>query len=239
MSARLFVEGPCSRVLERPSHWLFLPRQDGCASSGDWVSSRLPQLGELSSVCENGVVSDGAGHYVVMCVPLAWGGSEVALVHLTTVDRRFRPDPIVATTIACRLFEQGDEVARDRYASILDDARRYAERGELGCTIVVGTLPGGSTEVSLVERRLTESGVRAETLAKERFGHRDGLPAAEFVGTIRAVMEERNEAIEVERRQAIVDYQLTFDERREREDDAEAIRRALKQERDEHGNRTP
>ena len=99
--------------------------------------------------------------------------------------------------MAVRRFERDATSSYAAYAGRLEDAARYAARGELGYTVAVDA-DGPHVHVSLVARLLTESGeLRTELSHKHRYEDPDShvalVEASEKAAELRALAQELNE----------------------------------------------
>jgi hypothetical protein len=114
------------------------------------------------------------------------------------LQRRDGLDEYTSTEVmAVRRFEHHLASTYMAYANRLEDAARYAARGDLGYTVDVAA-DGPRVDVSLVARLLTESGeLRTEVSHKHRFEDPDThvalVQAAEKAEELRGLARELNE----------------------------------------------
>ena len=99
--------------------------------------------------------------------------------------------------IAVSRFRHADTAGYRLYAGRLEDAARYASRGELGYSVSVGA-DGAAVDVELVARLLTETGeVHTEVSHQQRFEDPDSdvtlVKANERAAELRALAEQLNE----------------------------------------------
>lgn len=99
--------------------------------------------------------------------------------------------------IAVRRFAHTDSARYRDYADRLEDAARYAARGELGYSVSVAA-DGPAVDVSLVARLLTETGeIRTELSHEHRFEDPDSelalVKASEKAAELRVLAQQLNE----------------------------------------------
>jgi hypothetical protein len=138
--------------------------------------------------------------------------------------------------MALKRFELGDGAGYRAYADGLEDAARYAARGELGYT--VRTLAEGSRmQVSLVARLLTESGeIRTVVSHERRFEDPDSqvalVQASECSAELRALAERLNEHWSSLRQARLLEIQAEYDRAAAEEQAAAELQRIVESETD-------
>jgi hypothetical protein len=113
-------------------------------------------------------------------------------------ERKHRSDKYTQLElVAIKRFDRDDTTGYRAYADGLEDAARYAARGELGYTVLT-VAKGSSVHVSLVGRLLTPSGeVRTEVAHEQRFEDPDSevvlVQANEKAAELRALADKLND----------------------------------------------
>jgi hypothetical protein len=139
-------------------------------------------------------------------------------------QRRHRSDKYTPVElIAVRRFAHADTARYRSYADRLEDAARYAARGELGYSVSVAA-DGAAVDVALVARLLTESGeIRTELSHEHRFEDPDShvalVKASEKAAELRALAQELNESWSSLRQARLLEIQAEYEQA---ERDAEA-----------------
>jgi hypothetical protein len=124
---------------------------------------------------------------------------EISLSHDHDEKHRFRSDtraPI--EELAFKRFPHDDTPAYTAYADRLEDAARYAARGELGYTLN-SVVEGAGVRISLVARLLADDGHLETTISDEQHLEDPGQ-AHDRAEELRAIARELNDQWVSERR---------------------------------------
>jgi hypothetical protein len=138
--------------------------------------------------------------------------------------------------MAVRRFEYGDTTGYTTYADGLEDAARYAARGELGYTVSTAA-DGPSVCVSLVARLLTESGVvKTDVSHEHRFEDPDSqvalVQANERAEELRALAEQLNENWASLHQARLLEIQARYEQADEQDEAASELQRIVESEED-------
>lgn len=144
------------------------------------------------------------------------GGSvEISLSREQRRRQRGSEEYTLLELLAVQRFEHAQNSRCRAYASRLEDAARYAARGELGYT-VRSVADGPCVHVSLVARLLTESGeVRTEVSHEHRFEDPDShaalVRASEKAAELRVLAQQLNENWSALRRARLLEIQAEYE----------------------------
>jgi hypothetical protein len=167
-------------------------------------------------------------------------GRRVARSVEITLSRDLRPHKHGSDTytllelMALKRFGAGDTGESRAYADGLEDAARYAARGELGYT--VRTLAEGPrVHVSLVARLLSEGGEVRTVVSHERwFEDPDSqialVQASECSAELQALAEQMNEHWSSLRQARLLEIQAEYDRAEAEEDAATELQRIVESE---------
>lgn len=190
------LSAPRSRAEGRSSSGACWPDKSELGSSSSLGSSVCTALAIdpflPSFVCP----AEGEECYVVRGRQVA-GSVEISLSRDLHRRHHHSEEYTPLELVAIKRFEQADTSGYRAYADRLEDAARYAARGELGYTVRTAA-DRSSVRVSLVARLLTESGaVRTELSHEHRFQDPDSqvtlVQAAEKAAELRALAQRLNE----------------------------------------------
>ena len=165
------------------------------------------------------------------------GGSVEITLTRDRHERKHRSDTYTPLELmAIRRFERGDTAGYRAYADGLEDAARYAARGELGYTVRTAA-DGGSVRVSLVARLLSESGqVRTDVSHEHRFEDPDSqlalVQASEKSAELRALAEKLNDNWFSVHEARLMEIQAEYDTADARDEAANELQQIVESEND-------
>ena len=135
---------------------------------------------------------------------------EISLSHDRDEKHRFRSDTYAPIEeLAFKWFPGDDEPAYMAYADRLEDAARYAARGELGYTLN-SVVDDTGVRISLVARLLTDDG-HLETKISHEQHLEDPEQASEKANELRAVARELNDQWISARRARLLELRTEYE----------------------------
>jgi hypothetical protein len=136
--------------------------------------------------------------------------------------------------IAVRRFAHADSALYRGYANRLEDAARYASRGDLGYSVLVGA-DGPALDVSLVARLLTETGeIHTEVSHQHHFEDADSnvtlIAANEKATELRALAQQLNENWSALHQARLLEIQAKYEQADRDAESASALQRIVESE---------
>jgi hypothetical protein len=132
---------------------------------------------------------------------LAPGTVEVGLERVREARGLLRRRVVVEERLLERRFRVRDQLACDRYQSILEQAAEHIGHGTFGAYVDVDPVADG-VRVRLVRRALAERELEVAISDERRFGADEISASAEYAEQLRAVAREENDAFWAEARDA-------------------------------------
>jgi hypothetical protein len=146
---------------------------------------------------------------------------EISLTRDRDVKHRFRSDTYAPIEeLAFRRFPGEDTSAYMDYADHLEDAARYAARGELGYTLH-SEVDDAGVRISLIARLLADDG-RMETTISHEQRLEDPEQAHEKTEELRAIARDLNDQVASERRARLLELRTEYEKADARAEAADA-----------------